>query len=454
MSEKSKNERPEVYALRQDGGNWQISRRDFLKAAGIGAAAVGLGLPSRFVRPVSAAENLEELCREAPAHKSRITDLQVSADGRYLISIDEDAVMKCWDMETYVLLKTAEAPEGVKAFEGVVSIDGTSVAVWKASERSLGGITFPDLEEYEDRINISFSNYNTLKNLAFSRDGDIYAVSDKFIFRLEKGDEEPFYENQTMLYASLGKAKDLAVFAGNMLLFVLNEKGFGVLDLETGKMHDIETSGVYEAFSAIPEGSNALVCEKNGNGYKLLALDSGDTVWSNRAEQGITAAAISPEEDCAVLLEKDEKVRLISMANGDVINQFGTGEVPLPRIAVSADGSLCAVAVDKSILFFSLPDLKILGCPVDLNEMKDDTKGIEVTGTDPVSGKTITYTLPCGAPIPAGAVCTCNCVAGTVCSCVGYNPCTCVGHISCTCVGHISCSCVGHVVTTHYWHPN
>jgi hypothetical protein len=42
-----------------------------------------------------------------------------------------------------------------------------------------------------------------------------------------------------------------------------------------------------------------------------------------------------------------------------------------------------------------------------------------------------TYTLPCGSPLPPGAVCVCNCVtvpSATVCTC--------------------------HAVTTHYWYPN
>ncbi|HEY9074905.1 MAG TPA: hypothetical protein VIO61_00075 [Anaerolineaceae bacterium] len=51
------------------------------------------------------------------------------------------------------------------------------------------------------------------------------------------------------------------------------------------------------------------------------------------------------------------------------------------------------------------------------------------------TGVTRTYTLPCGAPIPAGAICTCNCIPGTgllptakpptatlpSCSCVSYS---------------------------------
>ena len=43
MDRENSSERPEVYALRKDGGNWQLSRRDFLKAAGVGAAVLGVG---------------------------------------------------------------------------------------------------------------------------------------------------------------------------------------------------------------------------------------------------------------------------------------------------------------------------------------------------------------------------------------------------------------------------
>ncbi len=63
--------------------------------------------------------------------------------------------------------------------------------------------------------------------------------------------------------------------------------------------------------------------------------------------------------------------------------------------------------------------------------------GIEYTSIDS-SGRTITYTLPCGSPIPAGAVCTCNCVT--------------VPAAGCSCDGYVSCTC--DAVTSHYWYPN
>jgi len=54
-----------------------------------------------------------------------------------------------------------------------------------------------------------------------------------------------------------------------------------------------------------------------------------------------------------------------------------------------------------------------------------------------------TFTLPCGSPIPAGAVCTCNCVTVPVAAAPG---CTC--NEVCTC--DTICTCQG----DHYWYPN
>ncbi len=57
-----------------------------------------------------------------------------------------------------------------------------------------------------------------------------------------------------------------------------------------------------------------------------------------------------------------------------------------------------------------------------------------------------TMTLPCGSPIPAGWVCSCNCVtAPKACSC--DRVCTC--DRVCSCDGNCTCNSVG-----HYWHPN
>jgi hypothetical protein len=80
------------------------------------------------------------------------------------------------------------------------------------------------------------------------------------------------------------------------------------------------------------------------------------------------------------------------------------------------------------------------------NESPTGEEGITYKYTD-LYGTTYTYTLPCGSPIPAGAICTCNCVS--LCSCDGH-----VAPPTCTCDKNSSggkiCTC--NLVT--YWYPN
>jgi hypothetical protein len=130
-------------------------------------------------------------------------------------------------------------------------------------------------------------------------------------------------------------------------------------------------------------------------------------------------------------------------------------------------------------IFVASPD------PVD-KTVEPGKKGIEFKVK--VEGKWITWTQPCGMPIPPGAVCVCNCVAvelpgqpgspppgqegGTItgpggetrwlpcgspipagwtctCNCVSVPaPCSCDG--VCSCVGHTTCTCDA----VHYWYPN
>ena len=46
----SNREQPEIYALHREDSGWQISRRDFLKAAGVGAAVLGAGFGKGLIR--------------------------------------------------------------------------------------------------------------------------------------------------------------------------------------------------------------------------------------------------------------------------------------------------------------------------------------------------------------------------------------------------------------------
>jgi hypothetical protein len=77
----------------------------------------------------------------------------------------------------------------------------------------------------------------------------------------------------------------------------------------------------------------------------------------------------------------------------------------------------------------------------------DSKEGATISQYDRLTGTVTTFTLPCGSPIPAGAVCICNCVAAPV-----YD----VVRTICTC--NLVCTCdtvtTGTTYTYTYWYPN
>ena len=444
MSEYSNQEKPEVYALRQDAGSWQISRRDFLKTAGIGAAAIGL--QSSFVRPASAEDSLDKLCKSAVAHQNKITDLKISPDGQYLFSVDQTYKMKCWDMESHSLLHSAEDKGKASEFDAVGTLEGDPL-VYKIKTGGFRAIELPELKAYPDEFSVSLSGVSTIGAVAADPDENLYGVSGKKLFCLRAGNGKPYFSEQNVIYEAQKNLKGLAVIGYGERFFLHYDGGYGLYDADSGSFREFGSNTI-SFFTVTPDGSGVLLFSPNYT-YRLLSLEDGSEIWSHNMQHNFTAAAVTPDGGCGIIVCVDNMVRLINMKDGAVIHQIDTGDSLADAVAVAPDGSQFAVPVGKSILFLSLPDLKILGCPVDLDDMTKDTKGIKITGTDPVSGETITYTLPCGSPIPAGAVCTCNCVAGTY-----TPPCSCVGNV-CSCVGNV-CSCVGHTVTYtyHYWHPN
>ncbi len=84
-------------------------------------------------------------------------------------------------------------------------------------------------------------------------------------------------------------------------------------------------------------------------------------------------------------------------------------------------------------------------------------KGVDYNFKNPITGITEQYTLPCGEPIPQGAICVCNCVTVPAgCSCnsdvvpkATKKPKNCSCDTVCTC--NTVCTCDG---AGHYWYPN
>ncbi len=449
-------EKPEVYALRQDGENWQITRRDFLKAAGVGAAALGVGLNNRLAKPAAAEESLDELCKNAPAHEAGryIQWLLTSADGKYLLSGDDNGMLKCWDFSNYSLLSISDnMVSGNKSITSAF-IDGKncvfSIPATSLSSTHLNMNTVPELERsaketwYSDKMT-SFS--------AFTVDSqkNVYGILGNHIYGHYKSDNS---KKMLAEFEDSWRGLSISLIDRERKLLIASGSGIYTLDLEDKSLKEVLKAEIIQA-AMLPGEARMLICGQDS--CALISLIDGSTVWEQTySELGmgnpeLQSAAVTPDGTIGIL--KGTRYRniiwLVSLADGTLVKKLDTGTENsktdrLAPVAVAGDGSKFGTAANNSLLFISLPDLRIIACPVDLEAMKDDKKGIKVEGTDPVTGQTVTYTLPCGAALPPGAVCICNCVAGTVPSC------PCVGN-TCGCVGN-TCGCVSN--RPHYWHPN
>ena len=449
MNEKKNSEKPEVYALRKDGNNWQISRRNFLKAAGIGAAAIKAGLSSRPVSPAFAQDDEDDmvyLCQSAIAHKYQIIKLMLSHDGKYLISFDDENIMKCWDFQNHSLLGSVNY-----AFRGAEPdltgyVDGVP-AVISARVSPAGYYKLP-LEKGQPSESLTPESVNfkfTYGTVTMDSEENIYgADSDNNICILRKADNYAVCET---LCTMENDVKTMRFLEAGRKFFIQLMFGFGILEPVSGEFTKFEGNCYY--YDILPDESAVLILEQSD--CRLVSLDDGHLIWSYPTSEliywqdSMIRVSVSPDGTAAVIGSQKNRLFLISMEDGSPMNEFSfqTSVSKFMQMVFSSDGTALAVSLENSIFFLSLPDFKILGCPVDLSEVTVDKEAIEVSGTDPVTGQSVTYTLPCGAVIPAGAVCTCNCVAGTGMSCVDV----------CTCVGNI-CNCVGHTVSHHYWHPN
>ncbi len=443
-----KRERPEIYALRQTGADWQISRRDFLKAAGLGAAALETGLNSRLVRAASAEEDLNALCSDAKAHGKQIMNILTSADGRYLISLDWDGVVKCWDFATFSLIDTSAETISSTAKMGSGYFDGKSCLFYDY-QGAVAFFTPPDLQNRTKEGRIARTNNDGVNGILFSKNEDLYVAAGKKIYMLEKDSSGGDYHERNALYLD-EKGLKYVLFDNDRkfaVRFATDE--FGTLDTVSGEITKFDTPAIKD-FAILPGDVYAILIDESGDpAYRLISMIDGSTIWKKPPSElemedaKLTGVVITPDGTLAVLVggRHEEKIWLISTTDGSVVNSCEAGMNHLSHgglTAISGDGSKLARAVEERILFFSLPDLKIIGCPVDLSLLNKGSEGIEYTMYDPVTGETVTITLPCGAAIPAGAVCTCNCVSGDlpICNCVGY-----------TKPGHSGGG-------GHYWHPN
>ena len=105
---------------------------------------------------------------------------------------------------------------------------------------------------------------------------------------------------------------------------------------------------------------------------------------------------------------------LHSLEDGKLLTTLVGHEKYISRVAISPDSNIL-VSGDGggTVILWQLPTGKKIATLFDPAVNSGKQKAVAFKQKDSTTGSWHTFTQPCGSPIPAGATCTCNCVAGT-----------------------------------------
>jgi hypothetical protein len=194
-----------------------------------------------------------------------------------------------------------------------------------------------------------------------------------------------------------------------------SSNGILLFDVRTGsRLHGLkETSYDYVNCVAFNPESTILAAGR---------ADSKITLW-NVAERrqryhleqhtgDVTCVAFSPDGRYMASGAKGE-VLLWSAGSWRLSARIRLRNVATPnRLVFSPDGNYLVSGGEQTIKIWLMPGGELLTCLCDPATLTANIKISQYTMTDQ-SGQMITFTLPCGSPLPPGAVCTCNCIPGS-----------------------------------------
>jgi WD40 repeat protein len=436
------------------------------------------------------------------AHRGAVTHLMVSPDGRTLLSGSSDSVLKVWSFPDGLLrARFAGHKQGVTAAvmtpdaaRFVSAAADRSLVAWsiepapaKPAPPPRGKPASPYASVRAGRVDRTISGPAGVVNaLAMSTDGALLAgaSADRFVHVWRMADGSPVarlphaaavralaFSGDARTLASVGENDDVRVWSlpEGRLRAVLRQPARGnrepilalspdgqlvatptaggpieVWSLADGllrhelRSHDRQvTSLLYAAdasrlVSAAPDGVICVWAPATG---RLIARFEAPM---RGAPAAVRIATNTGATRVAVGTPGGE-VFLWSVDDQRITAAFSNAGQSIASIVLSPDERwLAAGDVAGTVLIWGVEREQFERALFDPDANTADVKGLSYNVYDKITGITTTFTLPCGSPIPPGAVCTCNCVPGTV---VVPRPVTpSGGRIICTC--NKICTCV------------
>jgi WD40 repeat protein len=144
----------------------------------------------------------------------------------------------------------------------------------------------------------------------------------------------------------------------------------------------------------------------------MLSLDDGSEYAKVTAHAGIiTKILTAPDGRRFISASTDQTVKIWSADTPQAPLGFFRHRYPIRSIAMIPQTDLVVTGDEAGLLvIWSLTTLNIVQYLFDPAVNSRDTISVRYTVSD--RDRLVTRTMPCGSPLPTGATCTCNCVAG------------------------------------------
>jgi WD40 repeat protein len=408
---------PQLYELKDVQLEWSLDRRGFLAAA-----AVGTVLLSGIHWPLQAAPSRTK-SKPPPliqAHTSAVKGLAFGGGGSLLASASTDKTLKIWDLPPGKLHKTQTGKDPVLCL--TMSADGALVLSGDA-DHSITARRLP--EAILDR---------TLR--VWAPAVTCLASSAGAIPLWDAGSGK-------LLRTLTGHRREVTDVAfspdGALLASGSEDNTGGVWDVASGKrLHTLRHEGATVGAVAFAADGRRLFTGGADEAIRIWDLPgatAGPVIRAHGARVG--TLRLRPDGRRLVSGGWDGAIKLWEPATGRLLQTLSGHTGPVNCLAFTPDGRiLVSGGDDGTIRIWDGESGELITHLYDPATLGKDQEAVQYNWTNQF-GWTLTYTLPCGSPVPAGAVCTCNCVpgimvvpvpthssGGSYCSCVPV--CTCV----------------------------
>ena len=358
-------------------------------------------------------ENLNRL-KTLKAHKGGVNSLAISSDGEMLVSASgKDDIIKIWELPGGKLLNTLSEESPALGYLSVIfSEDGKLIVsgsrdglvrLWSLPEGEL----LKSLKEHRGYV----------YSVCISPDGKILASGAlDHTIKLWQLPEEALLKT---LSGHLHEVKSVAFSPdGKLLASCSINREIKIWQISDGSLLKTLVSpsdsflGYFKSLIFSPDG-NLLISSLADGTVIMWQMPEGKLfkVLSGHYD-AVTSLAFSSDGKLLASASKDKTIKLWRLPDGRLLNTLTGHSYGVDSVAITPDGSFLASGDSRGIIkIWKLPRGEFLSFLFDPSINEEDA--ITYNRYDERTETTITYTLPCGSPIPTGATCICNCVEGT-----------------------------------------